>query len=489
MKKQFTHPLFVRFGAVVLFFAIILTVFLAMQPQDPRRFAAEGDKPNIIVIMTDDQRWDAMETLPTVTKTLASRGVTFTNAYVTTPLCCPSRASFLTGLYTHNTGIWENNGLGENTDRLGNKNKQTIAVWLNRAGYQTALIGKYLNGYAKPEYVPPGWDKWFAFSGGQGYYDYDISQNGNSKHFGRNDSDYSTEVLRREAVDFIKNVNEPFFLLFTPVTPHPWSGGKDSDEDAVPGLAAPPIAPKHQGECTVSQWQRPPSFNEQDVSDKPQWIRNQINVSASKVQQFRRAQLCSLKAVDEAIADMLKALGRPRIDNTVIIFYSDNGYSYGEHKYVKKNCFYEECARTPMVISYPKLTTSAKISEEFALNIDLAPTIADLAGIRIPVKVNGKSLVPLLANPDANIRDVFLLEVRSGKENYTGNAIRTDQYKYTELNTGEKELYDLTNDPYELENKAANPEFVSIVQDLSARLRLLKEDQEPPISPLGATLP
>lgn len=483
-KKQRKHlPLF-----LLLLLLLPLMVYQVMQRQNLQNKAQSvADKPNIVVIMTDDQRWDAMETLPTVTGRLANKGVTFTNAYLTTPLCCPSRASFLTGLYTHNTGVFENEGRrNKNTDRLGEKAKQTIAVWLKQGGYKTGLFGKYLNGYERYQYTPPGWDRWFAFVNGQQYYNFEVSDNGRLRKFGNKPADYSVDVFGKEAVKFIRETKQPFFLLYTPNAPHAWNGENIKEEDDVPGMAAPPMAPRHKGECQVTPWKSPPSFNEQDISDKPDWIKKQPLVPANEVEKFRKAQLCSLKAVDETIADMIKALGEERMKNTVFIFYSDNGYSYGEHRYVKKNCTYEECARTTMVISYPGLIPYKRISEEFALNIDLAPTIAELAGVKIPVKVNGKSLVPLLTNPDADIRSGFLIEVRSGKEKFRADAIRTEEYKYVEYGSGEEELYNLIKDPYELENIADGKDWQDLKVDLAAKLRLLKQDKDLP--PLSASI-
>jgi N-acetylglucosamine-6-sulfatase len=459
------------------------------QSVTPSTSVPTGDKPNVIVIMTDDQRWDLMETLPTIRQRLGGKGVTFTNAFASTPLCCPSRASFLTGLYTRNTNIWTKESKKIKSDRLGEQNKETIAVWLNKAGYRTALIGKYLNGYSVPTYVPPGWDKWFAFSNGQPYYEAEISDNGNRRTFGRKAQDYAPDLFKDEAVEFIKQTKGPFFLVFSPNTPH-GSGGEDEDgRDNPKGLDGPDIAPRHKNNCrNFSNFKRPDSFNERDLSDKPKWVKTLPLVSPNAVEKFREEQLCSLKAVDEAFSQMVKALGN-RVDNTVFIFYSDNGFSFGEHRHVTKNCIYESCTRVPMIISYPKVTKSKMESTELVTNVDLAPTIADLTGITIPVKVDGMSLVPLLKDPKLNLRDDFLLEVRYPKDDLEITAVRTDTHKYSELSSGEKELYDLKKDPDEMENVADKKEYNEVQTTLAKRLDDLRKGITPTPKPSSSISP
>jgi N-acetylglucosamine-6-sulfatase len=447
---------------IVLAFAIPLSLYLVSKQTDNRTRAAGPDAPNIIVIMTDDQRYDEMETLPTITGRVASRGATFTNGFITNPLCCPSRASFLSSLYSHNTNVWGNNGearggYGEFRDNEA----QTIAVWLQNAGYKTGLFGKYMNGYDKPN-VPIGWSTWVALVGGQDYYNYKLSINGSTRKFGSGSNNYITDVIRDQAVKFITETPEPFFLLFTSPSPH----------------NPRTIAPRYKGTCAdLPSWQVPPSFNEADVSDKPRWVQKLSKKSESTIQAERVQRLCSLKAVDEAIAKMLDTLEADgRLENTVVIFYTDNGWSAGEHRHLQKRCFYEACIRTPFVISYPKLFPGGKTIDGFALNIDLAPTIAELAGVTIPVNINGRSLVPLLTGSTESVRDEILLEVQNQDQNFRGTGIRTKEYKYIELESGEKELYNLTLDPYELENQIKNPAYQSVIQDLAVKLAVIKAE-------------
>jgi arylsulfatase A-like enzyme len=328
----------------------------------------------------------------------------------------------------------------------------TLATWLHDAGYNTAMIGKYLNGYGQAlrdgnETIPPGWDEWFAFE--VGYERFLLNDNGSIAQF--SDS-YSTDVLRDHAVTFVEDAlsGGPFFLYFNTFAPH---------------FRARPAA-RHEGTCEGIPVLRPPSFNEQDISDKPGWMQqlpfaSDVEIRASDV--FRSDQICTLKAVDEAVAAILDALGS-ELDNTLVIFTSDNGLMLLEHRLQFKNCIYEECIRVPLAVRYPPLGHGT--SEELALNIDLAPTILEAAGLSIPESVDGQSLFAL-------DRDDFLIEV-FGPTRPPAIAVRTTRYKYAELATGDVELYDLQSDRYELTNLANDPASAALRTDLAARLAELE---------------
>jgi arylsulfatase A-like enzyme len=239
-------------------------------------------------------------------------------------------------------------------------------------------------------------------------------------------------------------------------------------------------APEDRENCEEDPWEQSAAVNEADVSDKPQFIRDVGPLSSqdmADISRFRESQICALQGVYRTVERILQALGDKR-DNTAIIFLGDNGFSWGEHRWSKKNCLYEECARVPLVISYPKLTKSAEVNSSFVLNIDIAPTIAELARVRIPVNVNGKSLVSLLFDPQGSVRSDFLLEVYNSRKGYKNidYAVRTKDYKYAELSSGEKELYDFTTDQYELVNQVNNPTYAEALKDLSARLQVLKAE-------------
>ncbi len=263
-------------------------------------------RPNVVLIVADDQRADTLFAMPTLQRELVARGILFANAVVSTPLCCPSRATLLTGRYAHSHGVYRNAGLYGGAQAF--PDDDTLAVWLRRAGYTTALVGKYLNGY-KGSRVPPGWDRWRAFTWGWGYYDYRlVDEHGRIRRFGSAPEDYSTTVLAREAVAFIRRARRPFFLLFAPAAPHEPALAEPSDRGRLDN--APPHAP--------------PSLNEEDVSDKPAYVQTQAKRrSLEAVARYRRSQLESLLAVDRAVGSIVAALRRRgQLESTLIIYTS-----------------------------------------------------------------------------------------------------------------------------------------------------------------------
>ena len=425
-------------------------------------------KPNIILIYTDDQRWDTLNLMPTVKNKLAGEGVEFSNSFVTTALCCPSRASILTGQYTHNHGVLTN--VAATGGGAANFNDaSTLATWLDDEGYTTSFVGKYLNGYhTMAPYIPPGWNDWHVIVRDL-FYNYTLTENGTMVDFGDSPSDYSTDVLRDRAIDFVSNAEPPYFLMLSFLAPH-------ADTEFFGGTGNPIPAPRHLGTCDDLEPHRPPSFNEADVSDKPNWIKSLPILSEEEIadiDQFRKDQICSLKAVDEAISSILDAL-EPNLDDTVIIFTSDNGELWGEHRFHGKFQIYEEAVRVPLVIRYPSLIPEAVVNDAFVLNIDLAPMIAELAGATPTIPVNGDSLVDLFN--EGEWRDDFLIEQwRNGEQ----AAVRTIQFKYAEHLTPQGpvyEFYDLINDPYELNNAINDPSFVDIIANLAERLAILKQE-------------
>lgn len=485
LNKRLRPPAGWKFATVLLLLILLpLIVIQALQRQTLRQNAAGGtqDRPNVIIILTDDQPDNTMEFLPKTMNKLGNNGVYFNRAYVTTGWCCPSRSSILTGEYAHNHGVLTNNAPLGGVERF--HDQQTLPVWLHNAGYKTALIGKYLNHYDEiAPYKPPGWDKWFAFNNDNGRYtDYDITTNNQTaKHYGNTRDDYSTDVFAREAVDFIRQTNQPFFLYFAPHAPH----------------GHPEPAPRDVNNCPNAPLRRTANFNEANVSDKPRWVRNNNRLRQRDIQELRdnyKDSMCTLPAVDDAVADIVNALGNKR-DNTVIIFLSDNGFLFGEHRLANlkdssgggKDCFYEECIAVDMLISYPPLTRGKKTTDQFALNIDLAPTILELTRVTPPAdfRIDGKSLVPLLHNPELSlpIHDRFAIESYNKDYNGEDYGIRVDRYKYQLLSSGEKELYDLYADPHEINNLAGKSEYASIQQVLADSLAALENNEDPPSLP------
>lgn len=451
---------------LVLAVLLISAVTLAFRFPSVQGQTAES-KPNIIVIETDDQRWDTMSSMPTVMSRIAGEGINFTNAFVTTSMCCPSRSSFLTGLYTHNHGVWYNVPPDGGAPKF--KDSSTLATWLKDSGYTTSLIGKYLNSYNLiSPYIPPGWSDWHAFvksdptRAGTYYYNYTLNDNGVINSYGESEATYSTDVLKTKALDFISTAKRPFFLFFTPFAPHSY----------------PVVAKRHAGTCDNLTFTKPPSFNEANVSDKPAWVKARPLFNATQSAQLdieKRLQICSLKAVDEAVAEIISALGS-ELDNTMIVFTSDNGLMWGEHRLREKDNIYEESIRVPMAIRYPKLIKPGLSSSKFALNIDLPVTIAEVAGVTIPSPINGKSLTPLFANPSiSSWRGSFLIEHGRGWMGApTSSGVRAVRYKYVELGSGEREFYNLALDPYELINQINNPAYTSIISQLANHLKELK---------------
>jgi N-acetylglucosamine-6-sulfatase len=435
-------------------------------------------RPSIVLVLTDDQRWDTTWAMPFVRRTLARRGVTFKNSFVVNPHCCPSRATMLTGEYSHSTGVYTNEdefhgGFSSFDD------SSTIATWLHDAGYRTALMGKYLNGYSPDDadYIPPGWDRWLAFatnSGGGGkYYNYILSDQGRRVAFDHRPRDHSTEVLADHAVEFVCETHGPLFLVYAPFAPHGFAIPALSDKDEFPGLRLRP----------------PPSYNERDVSDKPRWVRRlpRLDEPLSSHQNYFQTLLGADRAVRH-IVDALRDSGR--LHNTLVVFTSDNGFLWGEHRYSFKLAPYEESIRVPFIMRFDPLTTKSRVDPRMVLNLDLAPTFADAAGVDAP-GAEGRSLLPLLRRPrQASWRNHFLIEHLNAQSLTTVDpvptycAVRTPSEIYVAYGTGEEELYDLRTDPYELRNRVLDP----VMQPDRERLRaLLRRSCTPP--PPGYTPP
>jgi arylsulfatase A-like enzyme len=448
-----TPPL-VSVAALLLLLALVAPVLGSPDVA----LAEEAQPPNLILLLTDDQTMDSMsQGMPYLNSRPGGHWVEFSNSFLNVPQCCPSRATILSGLYAHHTGV------RVNKDGLKFDASSTIATWLDDAGYRTGLVGKYLNHYPwnQAPFVPPGWDDWFALTGGEAYYNYSVNDNGSLVSFGGAPEHYSTDVFAGQAEEFITSSTGPFFLQISPVAPH------------APTTPAPRYA--NLG-VTVTH---SPNFNELDVSDKPAWVRDRPLADASGMSQWdnnRAKAFRTLRAVDDLfrrIDDALRTTGRS--DNTVIVFMTDNGTTLGEHRISGKSCVYEECVRTPMLIRYP--WGDQRVEPRLVSNVDIAPTFAGLAGLVPPVPQDGRSLVPLLRNdPDVSWRDEVLLEHFAGAGNPAFWAIRTPSWKYAELDTGERELYDMVGDPYELENVAGQPAMAGIEDELSTRLASLKTD-------------
>jgi N-acetylglucosamine-6-sulfatase len=409
--------------------------------------------------------------MPNVRRLLVREGIGFRNGFVTNALCCPSRSSLLTGRYSHSTGVYTNNGFRRFHD------SSTVATWLDAAGYRTGLIGKYLNGYGKLDgntYIPPGWDRWAALAGPDRhqFYDYTLNIDGAIRTYGHDPSDYLTTVLGRMAVQFINGSQEPFFLYFAPTAPHMPATPAPGDADSFRGLEPA----------------RPPNFNESDVSDKPGWVRALPRLTAEarrRVDEQRLKQYRSLLEVDRFVGRIVEALkDSGRLHSTMIVFMSDNGFSWGEHRWaldsVNKQAPYEEDIRVPFVVRFDRLIGSARSSSKLVTNIDLAPTWAALARTDAP-EAEGKSLLPILRHRTTSWRNSFLVEhlQTEGDKVPTYCALRSLHYSYVAYRSGFEELYSLRRDPYELNNRARDRALASVRSRMRSRLRRLCDPPPP----------
>ncbi len=431
-------------------------------------------RPNIIFILTDDQPYYTIDYMPTVTDVLMAGGVVFENGFVTTPLCCPSRASILTGQYVHNHKVYTNRYPMGGAPKFDDVS--TVAVWLQEAGYRTAYFGKYLNDYELLEpygKVPPGWDEWGAFlgkSGFQYYWDFTLSENGQEVEYPKSKANFGADVVTVKAVDFIHAArDEPFFLFVGYYNPH------------SPYISAPRHKDTFRGNSNWA-WEphQPPSVNERDISDKPEYLSELYPLTEDELRIANVQILRSLLSVDDGVASILRALEQTGLDqNTIIVYLSDNGMTMGEHRFgVTKNCPYDECAHVPFIVYAPGLYP-ARTDMHLVANIDLAPTFADLANARVPDSINGTSLVPLLENGSVDWRDALLIEHWPTEEGVGAiipefSAVRTMEWKYVEYVTGECELYDLQNDPYELNNLAGKSAYAEMQAELARRLEELR---------------
>jgi N-acetylglucosamine-6-sulfatase len=396
-------------------------------------------RPNFVVIVTDDMRASDWQALPQTRQLLADGGVTFPNFFATTPACSPARTSILTGQYAHEHGVWigdikdrKADVTGASTfDQLGLAEK-TIAVALHNAGYRTALVGKYLNGFGIKRSIPPGWDDWYSTSSTD-YVDFELNENGAVVNYTGQDQ-YVTDVLAEKAVETIASAppDQPLFLYFAAKAPH---------EPSTP-------ARRHVAAFNDARVAEDPSVGEGDMSDKPAFLRRRRSKEIPVLISEERDRLKSLLAVDEAVVRIIAALeSAGRMDNTYIFVLSDHGYAMGQHGWTSKALPYDAVTRVQMMALGPELEAGV-IDERLVTNCDIAPTIAELAGATFDA-ASGRSLL------SEGERSVVLLENRPAAAPYY-SALRSKQRLYVEWDSGERELYDYRTDPFELDNALAD---------------------------------
>ncbi|HEU4738111.1 MAG TPA: sulfatase [Solirubrobacterales bacterium] len=505
------------------------SVFAALQAAESAGAATQSavQKPSFVVIQTDDETLDQLyaslnvggvnvQAMPYTLSLIAGRGITFNRYYVPYPLCCPSRVSLLTGRYAHNHNVRGN--VPPNGGFTGFKARQAysnnLAPWLQSAGYRTIHIGKFLNGYGDEPFdegkdVPPGWNAWHSVlraDTNHYFYGYTLNNNGalegpfgdpgswDTREYGERDDFgcptaplngkpcfYETDVFNRIAYEEMVGTSpeQPFYLQLDYTAPH--------GDFRRP--AGPEPATRHYNTFAGAPYphDRSQGFNEGSVNDKPRFIREAPYLSLNEIHTYRvyyQKALESLRSVDEGVKSVVDTLGSlGRLRNTYVIFTSDNGFFYGEHRLTGgKFLAYEPATHLPLLIRGPGIKPGTSTGE-LAANIDLAPTILELAGASATKSIDGRSLVPYMKDPSLRSRRPILFESfvetadveangeptaqRAVKEVQPRNGdasasivappkdyegIRLGPYKYIEWPDGEKELYDITKDPYELNN-------------------------------------
>jgi arylsulfatase A-like enzyme len=459
--------------------------------------ASAAGRSNVVVLMTDDQTVADLSAMPRTHALLGAGGVTFDRSYVSYPLCCPSRATFLSGQYAHNHGVL---GLHPPTGGYGRfDSAEALPVWLQRAGYRTAHVGKYLNGYGTdtPSDPPPGWSDWYGAVGSSTYrmWGFTLNENGRERTYGtlleEDPGSYQTDVLAQKAVGLIEEhagAAEPLFLSVAFLAPHHESGGVRAATGRIVRAA-----PRHSGSLAAKRFRRPPGFNEADVSDKPFFLRRRPRLdtlATARIASNFRARQESLLAVDDAVERIVAALARTgELDDTYLLFTSDNGYMQGEHRVPSgKMLPYDPSTQVPLLMRGPGLPQD-EVSQALVGNVDLAPTVLEIAGASSTKALDGRSLLPLALNPQQAPRRALLHEtggqrfIPGAEQDIFGappvrnlrnyRAIRTERWLYVEYHGGMRELYDLGQDPHQLSSLHRDRGHARVRARLARRLARL----------------
>ncbi len=497
-------------GLLTTFLAVVgLTLGLA--PGGPGASAAPGttaaasvvpatgatdSQPNVVLITADDMRADDLAVMPRTSRLLARAGITFTDALSNYPLCCPARATLLTGQYSHNNGVQGNEYPwgGHKKFYESGAELETLPVWLQRAGYRTGFVGKYLNYYGTeqpvqrstgPRYVPPGWDEWNASVGKVfRYYCVTLNQNGVLR---RHRGAYQTDLYSRISERFIgenAGAGEPFFLWTSHLAPH--IGVTPAGDDyCTDGSGLPtPAAERHERMFAGMPLPAGPAQNEADMSDKGTYMRDRPTLDLARVAQVHQGRIQALQSLDESVAGTIAALEEQGVlDQTVVIFASDNGWLLGEHRAEKKTLPYDESLRVPLLVRGPGLPSGVRRHQPVGL-VDIPPTILRLAGATATKPQDGVSLTALARDPELLARRVMPIEAGPSprvQRQYTTvlpawyyRGARSSRYSYIQwqLDTGtEEEFYDLAEDPFQLESRHATPSpELRAMRNLSAQL-------------------
>ena len=439
--------------------------------------AARGEaRNNVILIVSDDERLSEMDLLGRASELVGgAQGTTFPNFIISTSLCCPSRATMLTGQYGRNSGVIANVPPHGGYTML--QADTALPVWLQEAGYYTGHIGKYLNGYGRiwedlgttGLEVPPGWDDWQGLADPWAYRYTQFMLNDNGVPVPYFAGEYQTDVLAERAKAFIReraDANEPFFLEIMPAAPHtefqaPWQWRNQNDAQSnldMNSVGHPQAPARYQGAFADEPLPQPPSFNEEDVSDKPSHIRELPRLSDNpddpvgipEITELYRARLRALLAVYDLVEGVIETLeSTGQLDNTNIIYTSDNGFYLGEHRLPKnKKDFYAPSIRLRLFARGPDFP-AGEVRPELIGNVDIPATIADIAGATPMVPQDGQSMLDIVRNPGLQQDRAIVIEQRGP----IAQGVRTDRYTYVEYNNGERELYDLKQDPHQIESR------------------------------------
>ncbi|UFN45093.1 sulfatase family protein [Nocardioides okcheonensis] len=420
-------------------------------------------RPNLVFVLTDDMRDDDLAAMPITRRLLADEGMEFTDAISPHPLCCPARAQLATGQYAQNNGVQHNRGVHGGFQALDPTRE--ASSWFRDSGYRTGFVGKFLNGYGPHDVRPSGWTSWDALT--RGVYDYvNFSMTGDGAPQRYTDS-YITSVIEdhanRDVRDFARS-GDPFVVYAWHLAPH----YRITPEG---GRGLPPAMPQDRG---LYRDARPtsfdsPSFDEADVSDQPQYLRHLAPADADEVRAENSARLESLQAVDRAVGSLVQTLDDEGVlDDTYIIFSSDNGYSLGEHRYVGKDVLTDEALQVPLLVRGPGIAPGTTSDLPVTL-VDLPATFADLTGVSPRWQVDGTSVADTLLGGQQAFRDTTLIQTgRTLGDGWSHRGVRTDRYLYG-TDGVDAFLYDLQDDPDEMVNLVDDPAYAGVREALEMR--------------------
>jgi N-acetylglucosamine-6-sulfatase len=428
---------------------------------------ASASSPNIVFVLTDDLSMDLLPYMPNL-EAMQQQGLTFSNYYVSDSLCCPSRSSIFTGNFPHDTDVLGNSGPHGGFRAFMNAGDEadTFNLALQEVGYRTALMGKYLNGYLQQSvpglprtYIPPGWSEWDTVGFGYPEFNYRLNDDGTLQYYGHRPSDYLTDVLAAKGANFIEQsaqMGRPFFLELATFAPHAPFVPAPRDSHSFPGLTAP----------------EPPNFNVLPANP-PHWLANHKRLTSKQIDSINkvfRRRVQSVQAVDRMIGQIEQALVTAGVaGNTYIVFSSDNGLHTGEYRLMPgKLTAFDTDIHVPLIVTGPGVPAGTTVGA-MAENVDLAKTFTAIGATTLPG--DGTSLLPLLHGVlPLNWRDAILVEHHHPEPNAndpdrqnavsanppTYEAIRTHNFLYVEYVDGEREFYDLRDDPFELYNLASS---------------------------------